>query len=171
MKDKEKEEDKEENDLVESIGIKATYYNDFVERYFTKYYFNKGKENEQYIFVHSNGIILSGIGKNNLITKVKINEIIDLKKLGKITGRKKHGAHFLSENEYVIKINFDNTKSYNFCPMIKGKLLEINQNIIEQPNILCENPESFGFICIIFVEGKFIAQLKEKLKNFEKESC
>jgi hypothetical protein len=167
MKDKEKEEDKEENDLVESIGIKATYYNDFVERYFTKYYFNKGKENEQYIFIHSNGIILSGIGKNNIITKVKINEIIDLKKPGKITGRRKHGAHFLSENEYVIKIIYDNEKSYNFCPMIKGKLLEVNQNIINDNNLLINSPESFGFICIILVEGKFLEQLKEKIEKFE----
>ena len=169
MKDnnKEKDDEKDDNDFLESIGLKATYYNDFVERYFSKHYINKGKENEQYIFIHTNGIILSGIGKNNIITKVKINEIIDLKKPGKITGRRKHGAHFLSENEYVIKIIYDNEKSYNFCPMIKGKLLEVNQNIINDNNLLINSPESFGFICIILVEGKFLEQLKEKIEKFE----
>ena len=51
--------------------------------------------------------------------------------------------------------------------MIKGKLLEVNQNIINDNNLLINSPESFGFICIILVEGKFLEQLKEKLEKYE----
>ena len=50
-------EDEEEYDILESVGLKSIYYNDQVQRYFSKYYINKGQPNEQYIFIHSNGII------------------------------------------------------------------------------------------------------------------
>ena len=55
MKDNTIKEEEEENDFLDSVGIKATYYNDFVERYFTKYYFDKDKDTEQFLFIHSNG--------------------------------------------------------------------------------------------------------------------
>ena len=163
--------DKEEddgNDYIESVGLKATYYNDFVERYFTKYYLNRNTDNEQFVFIHSNGIIMCGIGKNNAITKKNISKVIDLKKPGKITGRRKHGAHFLSENEYVIQIVFDDNSTYNYCPHQKGKLLEINSTLVENPKLLNDFPEKYGFVCIIQLEPKHLEQLREKLENESK---
>lgn len=164
-----KEED-EENDFIDSIGIKATYYNDFVERYFTKYYLNKGTDTEQYIFIHSNGIIMCGIGMNHFATKNNIKSIVDLKKLGKITGRKKHGAHFLCEDEYVVQIFYDNDQKLSFSPKVKGKLLEINDNIITHPNLLSESPEKYGFICLIQIELKSVELLRDKLVQLNKNS-
>jgi hypothetical protein len=42
---------------IEAEGLKTIHYNNLVDRYFTKYYINKGTENEQYVFIHSNGYI------------------------------------------------------------------------------------------------------------------
>ena len=63
IKNNQNKEDKddEEYDILESVGLKSIYYNDQVQRYFSKYYLNKGESNEQYIFIHSNGIIMCGI--------------------------------------------------------------------------------------------------------------
>ena len=157
-----KDKDDEEYDILESVGLKSIYYNDQVQRYFSKYYLNKGESNEQYIFIHSNGIIMCGIGANNEILKKNITEIIILKQLSKITGRNKHGAHFLNDNEYIIQIKTDEN-TYNFCPKLRGKLIEINQNLANNPKLLIDSPEKNGFICLIQQDPKDVEELKEKL--------
>ena len=156
------DKDDEEYDILESVGLKSTFYNDQVQRYFSKYYLNKGEPNEQYIFIHSNGIIMCGIGANNDILKKNISEVIILKQPMKITGRNKHGAHQLNPNEYVVQIKNDENTT-NFCPKIKGKLLEVNQNLVKNPKLLIESPEKNGFICLIQQEPNELELLKEKL--------
>ena len=156
------DKDDEEYDILESVGLKSTFYNDQVQRYFSKYYLNKGEPNEQYVFIHSNGIIMCGIGSNNEILKKNISEVIILKQPSKITGKNKHGAHQLSPNEYVIQIKVDDN-TINFCPKVKGKLLEVNQNISKNPKLLIESPEKNGFVCLIQQEPSELEVLKEKL--------
>ena len=163
-KNKEKnndDKDEEEYDILESVGLKSTFYNDQIQRYFSKYYLNKGEPNEQYIFIHSNGIIMCGIGSNNEILKKDITEIIILKQPQKITGKNKHGAHQLSPNEYVIQIKADGNV-INYCPKLKGKLLEVNQNLVKNPKLLKESPEKNGFICLIQQDPNDVELLKEK---------
>ena len=156
------DKNEEEIDILESVGMKSIYYNDQIKRYFSKYYINKGQPNEQYIFIHSNGIIMCGIGENNEILKKNITEIIILKQFAKITGRSKHGAHLLNINENIIQIKTDD-KVYNFCPQLKGKLLEINLNLSKNPKLLVESPEKNGFICLIQQEPSEVENLREKL--------
>ena len=40
---------------IESGGFKTINYNNIIDRYFTRYYINEGTDNEQYIFLHTNG--------------------------------------------------------------------------------------------------------------------
>ena len=105
---------------------------------------------------------MCGIGSNNEILKKNIKEIIALKQLAKITGRSKHGAHILCANENIIQIKTDENV-YNFCPQLKGKLLEINQNLSKNPKLLVESPEKNGFICLIQQEPNDVEALREKL--------
>ena len=44
-------ENEEDADL--SIGMRALNYTNLVDRYFDKYYIDKGKPTEQYVFIHS----------------------------------------------------------------------------------------------------------------------
>lgn len=53
-KDTEKDDINEE-ETIDTVGIKAIHYNNLVDRYFEKYYIDKSTENEQYIFIHTNG--------------------------------------------------------------------------------------------------------------------
>lgn len=59
MKNKKSQEgekdDMNEEETVDTVGMRAIYYNNVVDRYFEKYYINKNTENEQYIFIHTNG--------------------------------------------------------------------------------------------------------------------
>ena len=158
----------EEIDIIDTIGLQSTLYNDFISRYFTKYFLPENK----FIFIHSNNIILCGISKNHFLlnNNIIINNIIDCKKLGKITGRNKHGGIFINENETIININYtnkDNNESnvYKFCTGIKGKLIEVNKNIINNNNLIKEDPLGDGFICILQMDLKEVQKLKEKLSN------
>ena len=45
-------ENEEDPDL--SMGMRALNYTNLVDRYFEKYYIDKGKPTEQYVFIHSN---------------------------------------------------------------------------------------------------------------------
>ena len=56
-----------------------------------------------------------------------------------------------------------NDNAYNFCSQLKGKLLEINQNLAKNPKLLVESPEKNGFICLIQQEPNDVEALKEKL--------
>ena len=156
------DKDDEEYDILESVGLKSTFYNDQIQRYFSKYYLDKGQPNEQYMFIHSNGIIMCGIGSNNDILKKNISEIIILKQPTKITGKNKHGAHLLNVTEYIIQIKADDN-TFNFCPKIRGKLLEVNQNLVKNPKLLIDSPEKNGFICLIQQEPGELELTKEKL--------
>jgi hypothetical protein len=66
------EDEIEENGEIEAGGLKTISYNNLVDRYFTKYYVNKGAENEQYVFIHSNGYffykeVLLCVGMDSII--------------------------------------------------------------------------------------------------------
>ena len=69
----------------------------------------------------------------------------------------------MSPNEYVIQIKTDDNNTINFCPKIKGKLLEVNQNLVKNPKLLIDSPEKNGFICLIQQEPSDVENLKSKL--------
>jgi len=169
---------------IESVGLKAANYNNIVDRYFTKYYLDKNTDKEQYVFIHTNGIVMCGLGKNNSLVKsnYKIKEIKDLNKLSKISGKRKHGAHVLMDNEYVLQFILlpnENDKNnsmtdgeateikYNFSPKVKGKLLEINENIFKNYNFVKEFPEKYGFVCFLMLDHNNLQALREKLEKIQ----
>ena len=152
------DKDEEEYDILESVGLKSIYYNDQIQRYFSKYYINKGQPNEQYIFIHSNGIIMCGIGSNNEILKKNIKEIIALKQLAKITGRSKHGAHILCANENIIQIKTDDDKEEN------NK--EIDVTLDKNLQSFMKRQDKWLQKRALVIEG-----IKEKKNNKDVEEC
>ncbi len=48
-------DDLNEDETIDTVGMKAIHYDNLVDRYFEKFYIDKNTENEQYIFIHSNG--------------------------------------------------------------------------------------------------------------------
>lgn len=154
-------------DEIISVGLKATNFDNIIERYFYKIYLNKGEDKEQFIFLHSNGIVLCGLGENHFLIKYKsILNIKDLGKLVEVKGKRKHGAKILQENESIIEIKYflDNKEMvYKFCPgVIKAKLMEVNQNVLNNISILYNSPEKFGYLCMLYLDLKQIDSLKSK---------
>jgi len=44
----------QDEEMIESIGMRALNYTSQIDRYFEKFYIDKGKDTEQYVFIHSN---------------------------------------------------------------------------------------------------------------------
>ena len=117
------EEKNEDEDEIVSVGLKATFFNNIIDRYYTKIYLNKDTDKEQYIFIHSNGVIICGIGKNHfLISKFReglVSKLTNLNKLAPVKGKKKHGAKILNENEhckyYIILMIYISSFSFINC--------------------------------------------------------
>jgi hypothetical protein len=174
---------KDDNDMneevIESLGIKAIHYNNLVDRYFTKYYVDKDTEKEQYIFIHTNGIVMCGLGSNHYLVKsgAKIEEVKDLNKMTKVSGKRKHGAHILNDNEYILEFvvrddnillptQEHNIKLFSFSAKVKGKLVEINSNLFKDPTIIQKSPEKNGYLCFILLnDNRSIDALKQRLEN------
>ena len=90
MADENKEIAEDEGiDPIESVGLKATFYNNLVDRYFTKFYIDRYADDEQYIFIHTNGIIMCGFGKNNALLNQTIKSAVNMNKVSKISGKRK----------------------------------------------------------------------------------
>lgn len=160
-----------EDEEIISVGLKATSYSNLIDRFFTKLYINKGTDSEQYVFIHSNGIVVCGLGANNsLILGKKIKSLVDLGKLVEVKGKRKHGAKILQDTEYIIEIKYMNDANeevtYKFAPKVnKAKLMEINKNAILKPEIVIESPEKFGFLCILFLDLPGIEAAKLKYQE------
>jgi hypothetical protein len=162
----------EQIDAIESLGIKAMHYNSIVDRYFTKFYVDEMTDKEQFIFIHTNGVIMCGLGKNHYIVKsgLKIKEIKDQNKMSKISGKRKHGAHLLFDNENILQFILEGEnsecKEFSFCPKVRGKLIEINQNIFNKPQVVQESPEKFGYLCfLLMIDARSVEVLREKLEK------
>lgn len=165
----------DEDEFIESIGLKALNYMSVIERYYTKIYFNKNENTEQYLFIHSNGIALCGIGKNHFLLNKEILRVKDLNKITQIKGKKKNGARVLNEVEYVAEIEYvdkneENTNTvpsvFKFNPGLKGvKLMEVNTNLYTNSNLIHEYPEKFGYICIVFLDHKQVENWINKSQN------
>ena len=78
---------------VDTTGFRSLNYNNLVDRYFTKYYLDQGTENEQYIFIHTNNVLMCGLGSNHKAVKTGIKEVRDLNKVLKISGKRKRKAN------------------------------------------------------------------------------
>jgi len=182
----ENNENEEDDNEITSVGLKATNYSNIIERYYTKIYIQVASQSnptsahttpptgksEQYYFLHSNGVTLCGLSKNHFLfnENVKIKKIEDLNKVFKVSGKKKHGARVLNEVDYCLDIYYtekenevEKEKVFKFSPNLKSaKLMEINQNIIENPEILIQSPEKFGYCCLVYLDNIQAESLKKK---------
>jgi hypothetical protein len=166
----------DENDVdIDTTGFRSLNYNNLVDRYFIKYYLDEGTENEQYVFIHTNNVIMCGLGRNNKVIKTGIKEVRDMNKVLKISGKRKRkfylildGAHVLNDNEYIIELELNDGSVYNFAPKVRGKLIEINTNIYDKPELVNNSPEKYGYICFLLLDPKQIPKLRDRLINKNK---
>ncbi|KAM7175730.1 protein Abitram isoform 2-T2 [Macrochelys suwanniensis] len=119
------------------------------ERYFTRWYKPDVKGNlceDHCILQHSNRICVITLAEahpllQNGKTIKSINYQISAncsRLQNKVSGKSKRGAQFLTELAPLCRISCSDGKEYTIYSCIRGRLMEVNENILDNPAILQE---------------------------------
>ncbi|NXL87912.1 F206A protein, partial [Alectura lathami] len=94
----------------------------------------------------------------------------------KVSGKSKRvwlvesGAQFLTELAPLCRISSADGEEYTVYSCIRGRLIEVNENILSNPAILQEKPSTEGYIAVVlpkFEESKNITQGLLTQKEYE----
>lgn len=152
-----------------------------IDRYFTRWYRAdlKGKPCEDHcILQHSNSVCVITLAETHPIlqdgrTVKSINyQISDgcSRLNNKVSGKSKRGAQFVTDFAPLCRITCSDDTVYTIYSCIRGRLLEVNKNILETPNLLLEKPSTEGYIAVIlpkFEESKSITENLLTREEFE----
>ncbi|KAF7658929.1 hypothetical protein LDENG_00005750 [Lucifuga dentata] len=164
---------KQENSLEKAPSV--------IERYYTRWYRvdMKGKPCEDHcILQHSNRICVVTLAETHPIlrnghTIKSINYQISngcSRLKNKVSGKSKRGAQFVTDFAPLCRITCTDETEYTIYSCIRGRLLEVNENILETPALLLEKPSTEGYIAVIlpkFEESKSITENLLSREEFE----
>ncbi|XP_023418170.1 protein Abitram isoform X1 [Cavia porcellus] len=152
-----------------------------VDRYFTRWYKTdvKGKPCEDHcILQHSNRICVITLAESHPVLKsgktiksISYQISTNCSRLqNKVSGKFKRGAQFLTELAPLCKIYCSDGEEYTISSCVRGRLMEVNENILHNPSILQEKPSTEGYIAVVlpkFEESKSITEGLLTQKQYE----
>ncbi|KAG8235970.1 hypothetical protein J437_LFUL017906 [Ladona fulva] len=159
---------------IEDSYEKPDKYSSVTERYYTPRFAVdvSGKEGEDFcVLFHSNKICVVTLAPSHPIRKEKkgilevnfqVSTKVDRLK-NKVSGKGKRGAQLLTTNSALCLVECSDGSKYTLYSSIQGKLVEINDKLIEKPSLLVERPLSEGYIAIVLPNLQKSKQLKEEL--------
>lgn len=167
-------------DCVEQKDPEATAPS-VVDRYYTRWYRAdvKGKPCEDHcILQHSNRLCVITLADTHPIlqngrTIKSINYQISnacSRLNNKVSGKSKRGGQFLTDFAPLCRITCTDETEYTIYSCIRGRLLEVNESILENPALLLEKPSTEGYIAVIlpkFEESKSITENLLSKEDFE----
>ncbi|NWR92180.1 F206A protein, partial [Furnarius figulus] len=159
------------------------------ERYFTRWYKAdvKGRPCEDFcVLQHSNRRVGPGRVPICVITLAEAHPLLQSGKTiksinyqisancsrlqNKVSGKSKRGAQFLTELAPLCRISSSDGEEYTIYSCIRGRLIEVNENILSNPALLQEKPSTEGYIAVVlpkFEESKSITQGLLTQKEYE----
>lgn len=169
-----------EEDTVDPIGLDVPLmevYPSFTERYFEpKYLIDPlGRIGEDHcVLVHSNRIcILTLAPTHPILASKKGISNINFKIANKnrlentVQGKRKRGAQGLDPMSVLCIIECEDGRSYSLRSCVYGKLIEINENLVANPQLLLEKPKSDGYVAIILPNIRVSEKNKAELLSEE----
>lgn len=69
-----------------------------------------------------------------------------------VSGKRKKGGKPLSEDTVLCAVECADGERYLIRSCVKGKLLEVNTELVKRPELLTEKPDTDGFIAIMSVK-------------------
>uniref|UniRef100_UPI00358EC9C5 protein Abitram n=1 Tax=Myxine glutinosa TaxID=7769 RepID=UPI00358EC9C5 len=143
-----------------------------VERYYTRWYKAdlKGRQFEDHcVLQHSNRICVVTLAETHpaLQPGVEIQEVdfqisAACSRLhNRVSGKAKRGGQFLTELAPLCRLRCSNGEQYSIYSCIRGKLVEVNERLLDMPRLLQEKPCGEGYIAVVLPkleESKTITQ-------------
>lgn len=151
-------------------------FKSYTERYFSKRYIldvDGVKNNDMMIMFHSNRIALLSLAPSHYFFKntedYTINfSIGNIDRLSNaVKGKGKKGGQYLTPKSVICKINLSDGISFDVPSCMKGTLVEINEELVNTPNLLRKFPDSDGFIAIILASIAVSEATKNELLTHE----
>ncbi|KAG7245003.1 hypothetical protein INR49_023569, partial [Caranx melampygus] len=150
-----------------------------IDRYYTRWYRAdmKGKACEDHcILQHSNRLCVVTLAETHPIlqhgrTIKSINYQISngcSRLNNKVSGKSKRGGQFLTDFAPLCRITCTDDTEYTIYSCIRGRLLEVNENILERPALLLEKPFTEGYIAVILPKFEESKSITENLLTREK---
>lgn len=143
--------------IEKSVSLSEKYPS-VVERYFTRQNVTGEDGNPAVtLLFHSNKICLVTLAPNHKVLRngspinkvnFKVGEKID-RSNNKVVGKGKKGGQHLNEMSLLCIIECEDGTSYNILAGVKGKLVEVNENLISNPQLLVSQAETNGYIAVI----------------------
>ncbi|XP_076179099.1 protein Abitram [Ptiloglossa arizonensis] len=168
-------------DMLEEVKYEGLFPT-ITDRYFTTYYkLNvQSTTDDIRILMHSNRICMLTLAPSHTVLQsdmqimkvdFKVSDKLD-RVLNKVSGKSKHGAQPLQANSNICIITCSNKKTYTIKCCIIGKLVEVNEALLQNPKLLMEPPHKGGYLAIILPNIKHLDKMKESLlteKQYELE--
>ncbi|XP_041365747.1 protein Abitram-like isoform X2 [Gigantopelta aegis] len=129
-----------------------------VDRYFTRRYRvdNNGETAEdQCILSHSNRICIIAVAPSHPMLKTTVTGVSfqvtdDVNRLeNKVSGKSKRGAQWLKPKSALCIVTCDNGQQYTLNSCMRGQLIEVNENLLQNPRLLTEKPLTEGYVAIV----------------------
>eukprot|EP01126_Amoeba_proteus_P044135 TRINITY_DN4887_c0_g1_i1.p1 TRINITY_DN4887_c0_g1~~TRINITY_DN4887_c0_g1_i1.p1 ORF type:complete len:191 (-),score=20.13 TRINITY_DN4887_c0_g1_i1:235-807(-) len=131
--------------------------------------YNRYVTDDQYVFIHQNGLCLVGIGSNHpLLTSNKVVRKITFKVGGQtfshveVVGKAKRGALPLSKNSVIAEVECEDGENFLIRSNVNGCLIEINGNLLQNPCLLTESPTKDGYVGIVRCAHKERSRISEE---------
>ncbi|XP_026497301.2 protein Abitram [Vanessa tameamea] len=166
-----------EYNILDSIDLNdKSIYKSFTDRYFSKRYILNvdGIENNDIMLMfHSNRITLLCLAPSHFFFKNpdKYNLNFTIGKVDRLSnlvkGKGKKGGQMLTPKSTICKVEWNDGTSFDIPCGMKGTLIEINENLVNNPEILREQPDSDGFIAIMLSSIANSEATKNELLNHE----
>ncbi|XP_039294824.1 protein Abitram [Nilaparvata lugens] len=162
---------------IENSYNKTEIFPSVVDRYYTKrYVLDVGHKFGDYcILFHSNRICVVTLAPSHPIRSMRksiesldfqISTSID-RLDNRVSGKSKRGAQRLDVNSALCFAKCADGEIHKICAGIPGKLVEINENLPENPSLLVECPETEGFVAIVLPSIPTSERFKAELMNYE----
>ncbi|GAB5371865.1 hypothetical protein AAMO2058_001616600 [Amorphochlora amoebiformis] len=146
---------------------------DIIQRYYSEY-FSLGKKAtiahdytglDQYVQHHTNGLIVIGLAPSHPVLqqgKTAIKVTWDYKAgNNKVRGKHKKGAMLFEAHTCVCTIECSDGSKYCVRAGVRGKLIEINDQLDNNPSLIVTRPRHEGYIAIFMQNKKQRARLTD----------
>lgn len=157
---------KEENKLVDGIDCSSILCDfdancpSMVDRYFTRLYYRKSDtDNEDHqILFHSNRICLIGLAPSHIVFLKGIKSVnFDIggvdRRQNHLSGKGKKGAMNLQPTTALAIVTCKDDSQYKVVSCITGKLIEVNERLIDNPELLAQEGDGYVAICLPKIEN------------------
>lgn len=168
---------------IEANLDKSSIHKSVVERYYTPRYkidIKKKPCEDQCILTHSNKICLITLAKTHPIIsnqkkveKINFQVSEDVNRLeNKVMGKGKKGGQWLTELAPLCTVTCSDTSEYTLYSCVRGTLIEVNENLVENPALLTEKTQGEGYLAIVIPKlGEYKTQIGKLLTQEQYEEA